>query len=382
MNEAMDTSEAHWNTGLHATLRQASPIPLDAEIGCQPGELLALVGPSGSGKTTILRSIAGLYRPSSGRIVNNATTWFDAGTDLFVDVRKRGIGMVFQHYALLPHMSALDNVCLGLGHMEKDSRRRLGLELLERLHLGGLGERRPANLSGGEQQRVALARALARDPGVLLLDEPFSAVDQVTRRKLRLELSELSRELRLPIVLVTHDLDEAVMLADRMSVLHKGKTLQAGKPEDILLRPGDATVARLVDTRNLFEGDVTSAADGIVQISWAGYALTTACENTEAFQERVCWCISPGKVIMHRRDRQTPGEKENPVPTRVVEILKSANGLANVVLAVDNAKGARLHMDLPPHVLDRQRLALGDAVNVSLLGEAIHLMPWQALRQR
>src|SRR5690606_15172194 len=147
----------------------------------------ALIGPSGSGKTTVLRSIAGLYRPAGGRIVTGGDTWLDtdAGVDLAPQARR--VGLVFQDYALFPHLTALDNVRLAMLDESEEERTRRATELLARVHLVGLEHRRPDQLSGGERQRVALARALARDPKVLLLDEPFSAVDRMTREPLKEE---------------------------------------------------------------------------------------------------------------------------------------------------------------------------------------------------
>jgi molybdate transport system ATP-binding protein len=158
------------------------------------------------------------------------------------------------------------------------------MELLERVHLQGLESRRPGALSGGQQQRVALARALARDPEVLLLDEPFSAVDQVTRRKLRLEMAELTRNLRVPVILVTLDLDEACMLGDRLVVLHNGETLQDDTPQAVLRYPASATVARLIDVRNLFEAQqgLGHAPDqNTTVLDWQGIRL----EDAEAKKE-------------------------------------------------------------------------------------------------
>jgi molybdate transport system ATP-binding protein len=162
--------------------------------------------------------------------------------------------MVFQSYGLFPHMTALGNVTAAMGHVEAGRREARGRELLDLVNLGGLEARRPAELSGGQQQRVAVARALAREPKVLLLDEPFSAVDKATRQRLYREIAELRRTLDMPVVLVTHDLDEAIMLADRMAVLHRGRTLQTGTADEVTMRPVSPEVARLVDLRNLFEG--------------------------------------------------------------------------------------------------------------------------------
>ena len=233
--------------GLHVTVKQSGPIPLSAELACAPGELLALVGPSGSGKSTILRAIAGLYRPASGKIQCNGDVWFDASADLAVPPHRRSVGFVFQSYALFPHMTALDNVRAALAHRPSKERVERARALLRLVHLDGLEARRPAALSGGQQQRVAVARALARDPAVLLLDEPFSAVDRRTRRNLHRELRELRTAVSMPIVLVTHDLDEAADLADILCVLDRGETLQTGPAAEVLSAPASVRVREALD---------------------------------------------------------------------------------------------------------------------------------------
>jgi molybdate transport system ATP-binding protein len=234
-------------SGLHVQLKQLAPIPLDAEFACGDGELLALVGISGAGKTTILRTIAGLYRPKHGRVTCGNETWLDTAANLNVPPHLRRIGLVFQSYALFPHMTALSNVVTALGHRPREERDARARALLTQVHLQGLEDRRPASLSGGQQQRVAVARALAREPTVLLLDEPFSAVDRPTRRRLHAELAEIRQSVRIPIVLVTHDIDEAVALADRICVLDRGETLQSGRPADLLAAPANARVAFALD---------------------------------------------------------------------------------------------------------------------------------------
>ena len=242
---------------------------VDATLACAPGETLALVGPSGSGKSTLLRCIAGLHRAAAGRIDCAGQTWLDTDAGIDRTPQQRSTGFVFQSYALFPHLSALENVVAAMSHRPAAGRAARARELLARVHLAGLESRMPAHLSGGQQQRVAVARALARDPQVLLLDEPFSAVDRVTRQRLDRELAELRRTLALPIVLVTHDLDEAALLADRMSILHRGRTLQTGTPLELMTRPVDALVARLVDMRNVFEARVIARAEGNRGLAWS-----------------------------------------------------------------------------------------------------------------
>jgi molybdate transport system ATP-binding protein len=239
--------EADMHGGLHVRLRQTGPIRLAVEFSCDQGELLALIGLSGSGKTTTLRSIAGLYRPREGRVRCNGSVWLDTGRGLDLPPHRRPVGLVFQTYALFPHMTALGNVVAALGHRPAGERVARARDLLALVHLGGFEARRPAALSGGQQQRVAVARALAREPAVLLLDEPFSAVDRPTRRRLHGELAELRQSVRIPIVLVTHDVEEAVALADRLCVIDQGETLQAGRPAELLARPANARVEMALD---------------------------------------------------------------------------------------------------------------------------------------
>jgi molybdate transport system ATP-binding protein len=177
----------------------------------------------------------------------NGSIWLDTKRGLDLPPHRRPVGLVFQTYALFPHMTALGNVVAALGHRPARERVARARDLLTLVHLAGFEARRPAALSGGQQQRVAVARALAREPAVLLLDEPFSAVDRPTRRKLHGELAELRQSVRIPIVLVTHDVEEAAALADRLCVIDHGETLQTGRPPELLARPANARVAMALD---------------------------------------------------------------------------------------------------------------------------------------
>lgn len=211
---------------LDVTLRQSTPIPLDVSFTCARGQVLAVFGPSGSGKTTILRSIAGVYTPSNARVRVGAEVWADTATGISLPVHQRAVGFVFQDYALFPHMTAIGNVTTALGHLPAADRRARAEALLDRVHLTRHRDRRPGELSGGERQRVAVARALARDPAVLLLDEPFSAVDRATRHHLQDEIAEIRRALNIPMVLVTHDAEDVARLATHVLTIDAGRAVR------------------------------------------------------------------------------------------------------------------------------------------------------------
>jgi molybdate transport system ATP-binding protein len=362
--------------GLRLQVEQAGPIPLAAALECEAGELLALVGPSGSGKTTLLRTIAGLYRPKHGQVRCNGSIWMDsAGSGRrWVAPQQRRVGVVFQDYALFPHLSALDNLTIAMGHLARPQRARRARELLEMVHLGGLEERFPAQLSGGQQQRVALARALGRDPQVLLLDEPFAAVDEVTRRKLQRELAILRRQLSIPIVLVTHDLQEAAALSDRVVLLYHGKTLQDGPPTEVFNRPDSPLIARLMGHTNLYRGIVAAHEFDRTLISWAGHSLETGPVRQFPAGSVVTWLIPPSHVVMHRRDRSSRGERENLVRGHVSELVAMGETTL-VTMVIEGVTDAPLAFSVSSHAARRNALAVGADVSVSLLADGIHLMP-------
>lgn len=361
---------------MHIRLQQDGPIPLAAALDCAPGEVLALVGPSGSGKTTILRAIAGLLRIRHGEIHCNGECWFDDKRHVWVETRRRHVGYVFQNYALFPHLSALHNVMEALLEYPSVERERRARDVLARVRLSGLENRVPAALSGGQQQRVAVARALAREPRVLLLDEPFSAVDRATRQRLYRELAELRRELAMPVILVTHDLDEALMLSDRMCVLHQGRTLQAGDPYAVMTRPDTVEVAQLVGLRNVFRAGVVAheVERGVTVIEWRKHRLDARLQSEFAVGQQVTWAIPQGHIVLHRRDRPSRGEHENPVSGTVLEYLPLGENVA-LSVAVNGSDRPPLFLTVPAHTARRNGIAQGVAIGVSLLAEGIQLMP-------
>jgi molybdate transport system ATP-binding protein len=358
---------------LVARLEQSAPIPLAADIACDSGELLALVGPSGSGKSTILRCLAGLHRPSGGSVRCGDETWFDASRGVDVSPQQRRVGFVFQHYALFPHLSALANVMVALQHLPTRERAAQARHWLARSKLEGLETRRPAELSGGQQQRVAIARALAREPQVLLLDEPFSALDQVTRRKLLRQLIELRRSLAIPIILVTHDLEEAALLADSMTVLHHGHTLQTAAPDELLARPGSALVARLTDQPNLFGATVSaqSAATDTTLIDWLGQPLQASHHAAFAVGDRVCWVLPEAGVILVR-DHQA--DRENTFAATVSERL-AWRGHATVTAYIADHRDVALSFAIGTAVAQRRGIVPGARIALQLQKAAICLTP-------
>lgn len=219
---------------LEVKVRAAAPIPLDVAFRVEPGELMALVGHSGSGKSTLLRTIAGLWTPANARVSVDNSLWLDTAARVDLPPHRRRVGLVFQHYALFPHMTAEQNV---MAAMDRDDPAEAG-RILGLVNLHGLADRKPAQLSGGQQQRVAVARALARRPQALLLDEPFSAVDRVTREKLYGEIIVLRAHLKMPVILVTHDINEAQLLADRMMVIEKGRLVREGTTAEVMADVG------------------------------------------------------------------------------------------------------------------------------------------------
>jgi molybdate transport system ATP-binding protein len=209
--------------------------------------ITALFGPSGAGKTLTLRCIAGLLRPDTGRISLNNRTLFDSETRTDLPARSRSIGFVFQQYALFPHLTVEQNIAFGLDGMTKAERADRVRDLLEIIGLPGAAPRFPSQLSGGQQQRVALARALAPEPALLLLDEPFAAVDQPTRRRLRSELCAIQERIGTPMLLVTHDLDEVRQLCRLMVVVDSGHVVGSGVTDALLTPPFNPEVAPLFE---------------------------------------------------------------------------------------------------------------------------------------
>ncbi len=257
-----------------------------------------LFGPSGAGKTTILRSLAGLERPNSGNIRFADEVWFDAEARIMLPPQKRSIGYVFQDYALFSHLTVEQNVAYGLKERTRGDRARKVESILQTVQLDGLADRKPKELSGGQQQRVALARALVREPQLLLLDEPMSALDLPTRKHVRGEFARLLRELRIPTVLVTHDWTEALSLGDQLVVMVGGKVRQIGRPEEVFSEPMDVDVARSLGVETIVAGNITSRHEDLVAVR-VGEASLWALDPGEDMRE-VYVCLRAEDVTLER----------------------------------------------------------------------------------
>ncbi len=236
------------------------------------GELVALLGPSGCGKSTLLRIIAGFISQTAGRVL------FDGAPVDHLKANRRGVGIVFQNYALFPHMTVAENVAYGLQahHWPKERIAPRVAEMLDLVHMNAFAERRPSQLSGGQQQRIALARCLAIDPKILLLDEPFGALDKNLRLDMQIEVKRLQRIAGITTLLVTHDQEEALSMADRIAVMNKGRIEQVAAPTAIYDQPASLFVNQFVGTTNVFAGEVIEISAHYLRVRLDGGAVITA----------------------------------------------------------------------------------------------------------
>ena len=272
----------------------------DLRVGGSSFHVTVLFGASGAGKTTILRCLAGLERPQEGFIRFGDESWLETAQGVFMPPRKRNVGFVPQDYALFPHLSVEQNIAFGLRGLPASEKRSRLADAMRWLALNGLEARLPQELSGGQQQRVALARAVVRQPRLLLLDEPLSALDTPTRQRLRGELRSLLAQLGLPTILVTHDRLEAAALGDQIVVMDNGQVLQSGSVADVFNRPGSLATARIVGTDTVLTCEVVNVSDGLATLSVGTSKLTALAEELPTGTRQVHVCIRAEDVILTR----------------------------------------------------------------------------------
>jgi iron(III) transport system ATP-binding protein len=311
-------------------------------------EFFTLLGPSGCGKTTTLRCVAGLEVPTRGEIRLGGRVVSAPASGVFVPPERRAIGMVFQNYAVWPHMTVFDNVAYPLRLQRLDRRevtRRVGA-VLEVVALSGLERRYPAQLSGGQQQRVALARALVRQPALLLLDEPLSNLDAKLREQMRFELKELQRRLRVPILYVTHDQAEAMALSDRVAVMREGCIVQVGPPLEIYRRPADRFVADFIGLMNFLPGRLLGRDAAGVAVEVLGRRLRLPAEGPAAPAGSAGGPPAGGPVLVAVRPEDVALGPDGEIPCTV----EVRNFMGNVVDYKVRADGHVLRVQTPPGV--------------------------------
>ena len=260
--------------------------------------ITVLFGASGSGKTTVLRCLAGLERPDTGLISFGDQVWCDSRRRHFLAPRQRQVGFVPQDYALFPHLNVAGNVAYGLNRLSTRDRQTRVAQTIGWLGLSGLEARLPRELSGGQQQRVALARALAPRPRLLLLDEPLSALDAPTRMRLRGELRGLLRQLQIPTLLVTHDRQEALTLADQLVILHEGSVIQQGPVQAVFSRPHSLAAAGILAVETIAPGTILAINDGLAAVAVNGRELTALADELATGAKSVFVCIRAEDVIL------------------------------------------------------------------------------------
>lgn len=332
------------------------------------GGITVVFGESGSGKTTILRCLAGLEPPDSGRIRLGDEVWFDAAKRIFLPSRRRHIGFVPQDYALFPHLTVAGNIAYGLHELPEGERARRVAEAIGWLGLDGLAARLPHELSGGQQQRVALARAIVRRPKLLLLDEPLSALDAPTRQRLRGELRQWLKQLNLPTVLVTHDRSEALALGDQMMVMAGGRIQQTGVVSEVFNRPANLAVAHIAGTETVLPAKVLKVEDGIVTVGVGDSKLVAVAPDFPADATTAHVCIRAEDVMLVA-DALPQASARNRFSATVVSVERDGP-----LVRVELDCGFPLKALLTPQAAAEMKLAPRTGVGVLLKAPSVHLV--------
>ncbi|SJZ89329.1 ABC transporter ATP-binding protein [Selenihalanaerobacter shriftii] len=337
-------------------------------------EILVLFGPSGCGKSTTLELIAGLKVPDRGEISNQKITFFhkikkDVKENLPINRRK--IGYVFQDYSLFPHMTAFENIAYGIQESTYSKREIVDKvnKLLVELRLKGLADHYPGELSGGQKQRVAIARALVVEPDILLLDEPFSALDTLVREKLRQDLLRVHAEFKIPIIYVTHNLTDVFELADKVAVYNEGKIEQFGSKELVFYQPQTRNVARFVESKNIFDMSVVTKNDSEIVLSNEEFSIVIHDDNSLEVEEEVIITIRPEFIQIISNDLER--RDENSYSGEIIRILNKGS-VVRLFIKVFSKKGFDFIVDLAYD--SNFKLAVGDNIDVYLPANKIHII--------
>ncbi|MCK5216274.1 MAG: ABC transporter ATP-binding protein [Methanosarcinales archaeon] len=333
-------------------------------LNVKKGEMFVLLGSSGCGKTTTLSIIAGLIREDKGDIYVDGSRIND------IPPHKRGIGFVFQNYALFPHLNIYENIEFGLKarHKQRNNRNEVK-RALELVGLDGFDNKNPMKLSGGEQQRVALARALVTEPECILMDEPLSNLDAMVRERLRHEMKQLQKDVGLTTIYVTHDQVEAMMLGDRIAVLNNGQNEEVGTPENIFYRPQREFVARFIGMKNIFNGKITTLDEegGVMQISTENFELTAVLiPSSEGTHVKAC--VRPEEIILMKSDQKTSARNE--IAGRIITIFPNGP-LMRVLVDVGEDE---ISVDITRLATRDLGLKKGDKVILKFKATSVHVI--------
>ncbi len=338
-------------------------------------EVAVLFGPSGAGKTLTLRAIAGLWRPQEGHIALDGEILFHARQGINVPPQKRRVGYVPQGYALFPHLTVEENIAYALAHRPREERRAVVAQMVQAMGLEGLERRRPHQLSGGQQQRVALARALAAQPRILLLDEPFSALDLSLRRELGEEITRVQARWGIPVLMVTHSLEDAFHLSQRVIVMDGGHILQQGPRDEVFYRPRNRRVAQMVAMRNIWPARVVALEGDLALLEWGGRLL-------QAFRpphlplapgQGVDVCVHPTQVMIRRPEDDFSG-RPNVLAGRIVQEAKDPEGYTLTVALTGPGSPQEVYIQLHSHAYFRLGLPHRKEIEMTIKPESVHIM--------
>lgn len=356
---------------IHTTLETFT---LDVDLQLER-ELAVIFGPSGAGKSMLLRTIAGLITPGSGRIMIGDQVIFDSEEKLDIAPQDRHVGYMPQQYALFPHMSVAENIAYGLFKWKQPDRKARMHELIELMRLTPIVDRHPGEISGGEQQRTALARALAPKPRILLMDEPFAALDEVLREHLRQELLQIQRRFEIPILLVTHNLIEAYTLADRVIIFQAGRVAQEGTRDEVFRQPRTPQIAALMAMKNVIELNVLQQESANVEVDWWGQDVNLSCEFDVRDEKKMRIGIRP-EDIMIVRSQSKPLQQEQDIFFQGQLLSDQAMGFDHQLTFQINhphETSQVLIVRVPHPIFLRLQLRIGDERTLAIRPETIHV---------
>jgi len=350
---------------------------LNLSLSLQKG-LTVLFGPSGAGKTLTLHTIAGLVEPDSGTIRLNGVVYFDKKGGVNLPIPRRRVGYVFQEPSLFPHMNVFENIAYGISGLSSEERTRRVKHMIDKMRLSGLEKNFPHQISGGQKQRVALARALVTSPLLLLLDEPFASLDHPVREELRLDLLRIREEDHVPIVFVTHDVEEAFILSDEIVVLNDGKVEQIGSKDDIFYRPQTQKVAKFFGVKNIFHGKIMEIhpeeGEMMVWVEDKGFESSIPYREGAVVGKWVYFCIRPEEIMVLKDDKRIKKSlMANIFTGKIARIVEK--GSEHTLFFKQSRDGYDFEISMPNLAYRSLRIKEGQLVKVAFKWESIWLIP-------